>query len=256
MGLFVVGKLASRHGITVELMSADGSGVTVTVTLPLELLADRPDGVGVVDDRSFAPQSPMPDGLLRSPEPPALPRRQPAYVSSIPHSDGFLDDPAAVAANNFDTPIFNAMLSKWFTGRPEPAVPTSPDTGYAPPAQDTSTHDGWESEADAGWQAADAASTPVAEEVTAAGLPKRRPGAFLVPGSVTPGVSAQPSPAGGRSADSVRDRMSSFQRGLSLGRHSRHAGSGEPDPAEYDVVGHSWQANGQWPNDQTTEDSR
>jgi signal transduction histidine kinase len=252
MGLFVVGKLASRHGITVELMSADGAGLTVTVALPPELIAGS-DVAGAIDDRSFTPQLPAPEGLLRS-EPPPLPRRQPAYVSSVPHSDGFLDDPAAAAANTLDTPIFNAMLSKWFTERQEPALPM-PDAVYATAAPDNPAYDGWESEADAGWQAADVASTPIAEEVTAAGLPKRRPGAFLVPGSVGPSVTAQPSSAG-RSADNVRDRMSSFQRGLNLGRHTRLADPGEQDPGDYGAVRHSWPANGEWPDDQTAEGSR
>jgi signal transduction histidine kinase len=255
MGLFVVGKLASRHGITVELMSADGSGLTVTVTLPPELIGDGSGVVGVIDDRPFTPQLPAPDEILRNAEPPPLPRRQPAYVSSIPHSDGILDSPAAAAATTFDTPIFNAMLSKWFTERPEPALPMPPAAASAPVANGPA-HDGWESEADAGWRAADVASTPVPEEVTAAGLPKRRPGAFLVPGSVAPSVAPQPSPAGARSADSVRDRMSSFQRGLSLGRHTRRTGPGEQDPGEYDGGPHSWQAGGEWPNDQTAEGSR
>jgi len=249
MGLFVVGKLASRHGITVELMSAEGTGLTVTVNLPPELVADGSNVAAFLDDRPFAPQLPASDGLLRS-EPPPLPRRQPAYVSSIPHSDGFLDNPAVAAATTFDTPIFNAMLSKWFTGRTEPAVTMPPDPVYAPAVQEPSTNDGWESDADAGWRAADAASTPIPEEVTAAGLPKRRPGAFLVPGSVGPAVVAPPSATGARSPDSVRDRMSSFQRGLSLGRHTKVASSGEQDSVDYDVVRHSW------PNDQTAEDSR
>ena len=258
MGLFVVGKLASRHGITVELMSADGSGLTVTVTLPPELIGDGSGVAGVIDDRPFTPQLPAPGEILRNAEPPPLPRRQPAYVSSIPHSDGILDSPAAAAATTFDTPIFNAMLSKWFTERQEPALPMPPAAASAPSAPVTNgpVHDGWESEADAGWRAADAASTPVPEEVTAAGLPKRRPGAFLVPGSVAPGVAPQPSPAGARSADSVRDRMSSFQRGLSLGRHTRRTGPGEQDPGEYDGGPQSWQATGEWPNDQTAEGSR
>ena len=253
MGLFVVGKLATRHGIMVELAAADGSGVTVTVTLPPELIADGSGVVGVIDDRPLTPQLPTPDGLLRS-EPLPLPRRQPAYVSSIPHSDGILDDPAAAAASTLDTPIFNAMLSKWFTGRTEPSLAMPPDPEYAVAAQETPTADGWESEADAGWHAADAASTPVADELTAAGLPKRRPGAFLVPGSVGPAATAQPAPAGARSADSVRDRMSSFQRGLNLGRHSQAANPAEPDPGN--GVHQSWQARGEWPNDQTAEDSR
>jgi hypothetical protein len=77
-----------------------------------------------------------------------------------------------------------------------------------------------------------------------------------VPGSVAPTVAAPSTPTGARSADNVRDRMSSFQRGLSLGRHSRAAGPGEQAPADYDVTQNSWSAPGEWPNDHTAEDSR
>lgn len=256
MGLFVVGKLASRHGITVELMSADGSGVTVTVTLPPELVSGRPDVMPAVDQSTFAPQLPTPDRPLRSGErlplppgePPPPQRRQPTYVTSMPPSDGFLDNPPVAAAGEFDTPIFNAMLSKWFTQRQEPAAAQSPDAG------DTAARDGWESEADAGWKAADAASAPTPDELTSAGLPKRRPGAFLVPGSVGPSGTGPPAPSGGRSADAVRARMSSLQRGVSLGRHSRPAGPAENGPADYDVSAR--QGSGEWPNDQTAEGSQ
>jgi hypothetical protein len=82
---------------------------------------------------------------------------------------------------------------------------------------------GWASDADAGWEAAETASEPVVDELTPAGLPKRRPQAFLVPGSAAPdsvtnGLPPQPS---ARHASAVRDRMSSFQRGLTMGRHAR-----------------------------------
>jgi len=48
--------------------------------------------------------------------------------------------------------------------------------------------------------------------------------------------------------------MSSFQRGLNLGRHSQAANPAEPDPGN--GVHQSWQARGEWPNDHTAEDSR
>jgi anti-sigma regulatory factor (Ser/Thr protein kinase) len=41
MGLFVVGRLARKHGVHVRLQRADG-GVTAVVTVPEELLASRP----------------------------------------------------------------------------------------------------------------------------------------------------------------------------------------------------------------------
>jgi signal transduction histidine kinase len=44
MGLLVPAELASRHGITVELMPAEGSGVRVTVTLPPQLVSSGTSG--------------------------------------------------------------------------------------------------------------------------------------------------------------------------------------------------------------------
>ena len=45
MGLFVVGRLANRHGISVQLASSDGTGVTVTVALPKELITTEAAGL-------------------------------------------------------------------------------------------------------------------------------------------------------------------------------------------------------------------
>jgi signal transduction histidine kinase len=81
----------------------------------------------------------------------------------------------------------------------------------------------WETPADEGWQLAQASLAPVAEK-TGAGLPKRVPKAHLVPGSAAarpsnPQQSEAP-PLPPRSADAVRGRMSSFQRGVRRGRHA------------------------------------
>jgi hypothetical protein len=123
------------------------------------------------------------------------------------------------------------MLSKWFT-EPQDQGPSA--DAYA------TAQDGWESEADAGWRAAEAASEPVAEEMTAAGLPKRRPQAYLVPGSVGPSApssdaaaaAATPvvNPAAARSAEAVRGRMSSYQQGLTRGRHAGPASTPDELP--------------------------
>ncbi|MYV97156.1 nitrate- and nitrite sensing domain-containing protein, partial [Streptomyces sp. SID3343] len=45
MGLFVVGRLATRHGIRVQLRPGEGGGTTALVMLPIELIqGDRPGG--------------------------------------------------------------------------------------------------------------------------------------------------------------------------------------------------------------------
>ncbi|WP_326566565.1 nitrate- and nitrite sensing domain-containing protein [Amycolatopsis rhabdoformis] len=93
--------------------------------------------------------------------------------------------------------------------------------------------DGWSSASDEGWQAAQSLLEKKSEEITQAGLPKRVPNAYLVPGSI--GDSAQDDghnsftdataglPGTGaitRSAAAARNRMASFQRGYTSGRHS------------------------------------
>ncbi|GII01152.1 nitrate- and nitrite sensing domain-containing protein [Planobispora takensis] len=73
----------------------------------------------------------------------------------------------------------------------------------------------WHTPADAGWQAAQAASDPSLGGITAAGLPKRTPKANLVPGTAA-SVPSTPMPP--ISAERVRNRLSSFQQGVRRGR--------------------------------------
>ncbi|MGW4483262.1 sensor histidine kinase [Amycolatopsis sp. NPDC004368] len=139
---------------------------------------------------------------------------------------------------------------------PEPAAASADGASPAPSAADVpagtdSVHDsreeepiestplypgsdaGWSSaSADEGWQAAQSLLEKKAEETTSAGLPKRVPNAYLVPGSI--GDSGQSEhnsftdataglPGTGaitRSAAAARNRMASFQRGYTSGRHS------------------------------------
>lgn len=292
MGLFVVGRLASRHGIMVRLSSDVGSGITVTVNLPRSMVTldprtsngTRPDNLGrsysqpTTVDTSIARREP---GAFAWDQPFAEPAADPAMTpameaalaapSAAPNqvSNGLLESLETVVAGDEDTdtgdtPIFQAMLSRWFTEHqatplnppgegassyplqlPDPAAaappaasaqptPVAPPTGppaVQPAVEPAASQSGWESEADAGWQAAEAAREPtaVAQELTAAGLPKRRPQAFLVPGSVgTNGMMGQqPVVPPARHADAVRDRMASFQRGIERGRHSRPGKSSE-----------------------------
>lgn len=101
------------------------------------------------------------------------------------------------------------------------------------PQQGQPSSGGWRSPADEGWQAVRALDQP-AEQVTKAGLPKRKPKAQLVPGSA-PQRATPPAAAGAvagqgastqvttppRSAEAVRGRMSSLQQGVRRGRHER-----------------------------------
>jgi anti-sigma regulatory factor (Ser/Thr protein kinase) len=186
MGLFVVGRLANRPGISVQLTSSDGSGVTVTVALPKELITTeaasalrRSDYLGRLasQDVSLAGAE---NGSV-SYRPSASPNYQTSFADAVPSQQpGLLDDPTSINGNTDDTPIFASMLSRWFTEREDKPAAADEFTYYAGAATE---QEGWESDADAGWQAAEAASEPAVDEITAAGLPKRRPQALLVPGS-------------------------------------------------------------------------
>ncbi|GJF05338.1 nitrate- and nitrite sensing domain-containing protein [Pseudonocardia sp. D17] len=91
----------------------------------------------------------------------------------------------------------------------------------------TGAQDEFASTADAGWQAAERNAETSAGEFTAAGLPKRRPRARLVPGSaagsaVLASSTSEPAGDGGsRTAEAVRGRLASYQRGIRQGRENR-----------------------------------
>jgi anti-sigma regulatory factor (Ser/Thr protein kinase) len=106
------------------------------------------------------------------------------------------------------------------TPAPEPQQqPQSQPQQAQPPAP--AEHE-FASMADEGWRAASAVEERP-DELTAAGLPKRRPRARLVPGSA--GSSVLAPPAGStRSAESIRGRLASYQQGVRQGRESRVRG--------------------------------
>jgi signal transduction histidine kinase len=126
------------------------------------------------------------------------------------------------------SPIFEAMESEWFQRRT-----TSPSLRGGTPARS------WTSPADEGWQAAEVVQNPAATGQTAVGLPKRVPGTNRVPGAVptsstpTPGApGAPPGPAvrqpPPQSAETIRNRFSSLQRGVHRGRAQIRSDDDDP----------------------------
>jgi hypothetical protein len=136
-------------------------------------------------------------------------------------------------------PIFAAVESDWFrrtdlepeppeyeaaAPQEEPPVPAAREDAYSLPAEDAAPAvrpaegRAWSSPADAGWQAAQAASDPSLGGITSSGLPKRVPKANLVPGSADPGPSVFATPQPSLSPDRVRSRLSSYQQGVRRGR--------------------------------------
>jgi len=84
--------------------------------------------------------------------------------------------------------------------------------------------------ADEGWLAANDAVAEPPDELTAAGLPKRRPRARLIPGSAGAAVLA-PAVTAARSAENIRGRLASYQQGVRQGRETRLRGLGSDHPA-------------------------
>lgn len=179
-------------------------------------------------------------------------------------------------------PIYQSVLSRWFSEEEpaleesvsddasvgeawgaEPGSVSDPDPNEAVDTE-VKTHaeepestasdsrdEGWHSISDTGWQAAHALLEEKHEEVTPAGLPKRVPNAYLVPGSVSPSkgnafadttVGEPGRSAVARSAEAARNRMKSFQRGYQSGRHALKEPSAQSE--QYDETGNDTRHNG------------
>jgi hypothetical protein len=248
IGLFVVGRLAARHGIKVRLQPAATGGITALVWLPDPIVV-RPE-VGA--PASFVPAAPEVPAEQRAPaEPRALaePKAKTRQVTSVgsPRATWRLRAlapsragqppipgrpvPAAAAAGATSgrgaspaedhaggrrLPIYEAVESDWFSTRGTLSGGVTAAGGS------------WEASADSGCDAARAVLAPAASGVTAAGLPVRAPRANLVPGAIG---GARPDASGPvRSADAARTRLTGFQQGTSRGRAAPGPGGQDPAP--------------------------
>ncbi|HET6259402.1 MAG TPA: hypothetical protein VFE39_12190 [Pseudonocardia sp.] len=157
--------------------------------------------------------------------PPPVEPQEPLYSPSAPSQvdelfGPLLDLPLEPIDDRYATPIFEAIASAWFRD-PEPAAALGDPGGQTNGADPLN----WESPNDSEWQAAAArAARSDPAPVTPSGLPRRRPGNQLVPPPRVQGTN----PARERVPDRVRERLTTYQRGLRQGRH-RAPGSDEPD---------------------------
>ncbi|OLZ48701.1 sensor histidine kinase [Amycolatopsis keratiniphila] len=104
---------------------------------------------------------------------------------------------------------------------PPAALPSRKPQAASPepaPVAATERTDAWNFGSDEGWKAAQAVSQSVPSRMTSAGLPRRRRGEQLLPGSAGP-PSGVVTPRPQRDAHDVRGRLSSFQQGIQRGRH-------------------------------------
>ena len=183
MGLFVVGRLAARHGVRVRLRPANsGRGLCALIWLPDTVAAETGDMAPPMAPEFGRPTRPL--SALRS-----GPKRTGPGRHAGPDTIG-----NRVAAG-----------TNWFRRGAKPAgVSVGANTAWASPG-------------DEGFRtAASVVTAPVTGDTTRAGLPRRVPSANLVPGSA-----GEPEPdAPSMSADAARMRMAGFARG---GRRGRQA---------------------------------
>jgi signal transduction histidine kinase len=153
------------------------------------------------DQNQPAPAAPQP--ARPAPVPPPLSPAMPAALRPAP-TRGPTPPPVAPS---------EPMPSRSNQEEPATPQPVGADQGFA-------------SLADEGWRAARGMTAARGDELTPAGLPKRRPRARLVPGSAGSAVLAPPA-APSRSAESVRGRLASYQQGVRMGRENRQRGDAE-----------------------------
>ncbi len=150
----------------------------------------------------------------------AAPPHSPGAPGSHP---GWSTDLAVAGAGEIGRlPIFDAVESDWFRhGRPPAGAHTGSDPRRLDVRDEAASEVSWRtSAADEGWRAAEAAKEPVADGTTPAGLPKRIPRANLVPGTAGADRPATRTPA--RSAEAVRERFGSYQRGVRAGHEAAY----------------------------------
>ncbi|HEY2697095.1 MAG TPA: sensor histidine kinase [Pseudonocardiaceae bacterium] len=229
MGLFVVSKLASQHGVRVRLHGGeDIPGLRVTVTLPAQLIIGDEDVQLSLPPGELEPPQARDDTSMNAitvtiPQLPSAAESGVNLFAPLPGSATAADaaqetEPEqAQDGPGATTPIFDDMLSAWF----DSAKPMdTPDEEEAPP-EDASFagRTGWRFAADEGWKAADSVTQSSPEAFTSAGLPKRQPKARLLPGSAGATGTTGVQPAVGPGAAKMRRRLAGFQRGVQKGRH-------------------------------------
>jgi signal transduction histidine kinase len=159
MGLFVVGRLAAPHGVTVRLrrtsVGSSTPGITASVHVPGDLVVtDRTDGLGRPFQLTPTPET---NGHALLDEPDQL---------GVRSGDLPLDWPMPPAA---PTPIFDRMASRWFD---ELGSAGSAGREWSPAEVEGARR-----------SAATAVEPVVGAELSPAGLPTRVPGAQLAPGA-------------------------------------------------------------------------
>ncbi|MEC3973890.1 sensor histidine kinase [Amycolatopsis sp. H20-H5] len=172
------------------------------------------------------------DGAQQAPAAPSPARPRPAPANPAPAAPA--PAPAPAPATSFMSPAPAVPLMPPVApptavrpSGPLPALPSRrPAEPPAPAPEPVATSAGpdigdtteWKFGSDEGWATVQAVSQSTPSTFTSAGLPRRRRGEQLLPGSAAPPAgTANPRPQ--RDAHDVRGRLNSFQQGVQRGRH-------------------------------------
>jgi hypothetical protein len=153
---------------------------------------DQQDQAGSQPGTLARPAAPQTNGLPQ-------PSRRDLESPTVFHESGQLPIPAAPPS---------ALPSR---KAPETPAPRREESAFEATAE-------WNFGTDDGWRAVQAVSQSTPSTFTSAGLPRRRRGAQLLPGSAGPSTGAT-APRPQRDAHDVRGRLRSFQQGIERGRH-------------------------------------
>ncbi|WP_086669002.1 sensor histidine kinase [Lentzea kentuckyensis] len=257
MGLFVVGRLAARHGITVRLRAAGEGreGLRAFVLVPSELVRTHEDAAAPAQPRHAALPQPKP-ALTKQPaarEPHVVVKTPnlappPAPAPAIEHPresaewtsfrGAAIDEalpqrnprPAPAAPNPVPVETPNETTSSWFSGTVVSGEPVNGDQS-PPPASSPSVVASWFGKKPGGtvWEQAGDPATDAGE--TDAGLPKRAPRKNLLPDLADRPENGTTRPAVGQKRDPERARgfLASYQTGLRqapLGSNGNGKGQG------------------------------
>jgi signal transduction histidine kinase len=244
LGLFIVSRLADRHGIRVSLRESAYGGTTAIVRMPFGVIVRDEDETPVADDSWVIPQDMAAGagaapsigtgrhrlrmavtgrvadapGSGRSPEPENVPAPR-----SLPRAPWEMEPPALAATAAPEPPVRGA--ERW---RPAPQPPTlQPPTLQPPTLQPpVSGAERWRAAPEPASPRTDVWGTPPQGPVSSGshlGMPIRVPQASMAPqlrdGRQAGGTQAREEPGvDERAPESVRDMMMQMQHGWKRGR--------------------------------------
>jgi signal transduction histidine kinase len=241
LGLFVVGKLAARHGVQVGLRPSAAGGTTAVVLMPANLVvplnvagAVAPPDLRQAPDRGRHELTPSGAGLA-----PGTAASAAGFSLGPPGPGPDFGGPGSLSTRSTDSPRPAPRPASAGSGAAEPSAAILAAPAAAPPpsgSADDATA-GAEGQAALPGQGATAASAPGPAAAgpqpgdgTHRGLPRRVRQASLNPhlrqppaGPDREGPAARPAPAASRSPEEARMLVSSLQRGWQRGRAAEPA---------------------------------